>query len=464
MAENSRPGRLAPTLTLLVILSGTLLVCPTAGASNQETTTELNTVSVITGGEFSIIPAEIAEIWFSLTDSDENVVWEGPAGEQEILLSGTYTLRATVRTDASDFIKLPVKDIEFNTGDYSIVELQVTVWAIEGGTIVVTGFLVLSALRMVRRTFGRLSRTRPTSTTSGLMHIDPTDDMLAEQDPKSDADLVDVLEEHIESFSHGLHTGGAFLPWNRGYLLGWMEWPPREDQTNLDIPFWPPDDTDSIGEDVWYQFKETESGTMVVELDSEVDYDTRIPLYKLTYEERKSAEEESLPEQESVDDPYYPGAPGDRELAIKYGLEWIRTPEEEKVLRELWEKENERRKKRGSILISWLVWKEMFKQEQKDLACNPEDSCEGSEQEQGSGTRVILPNNTETPPEAPPPSNQDNFPPPAQDDFLSRDDENFCYYHADGCDAEKLREHVKKFIEEHAPERLESLQNNTNQS
>ncbi|SVC41979.1 uncharacterized protein METZ01_LOCUS294833, partial [marine metagenome] len=215
MAENSRPGRLAPTLTLLVILSGTLLVCPTAGASNQETTTELNTVSVITGGEFSIIPAEIAEIWFSLTDSDENVVWEGPAGEQEILLSGTYTLRATVRTDASDSIMFPVKDIEFNTGDYSIVELQVTVWAIEGGTIVVTGFLVLSALRMVRRTFGRLSRTRPTSTTSGLMHIDPTDDMLAEQDPKSDADLVDVLEEHIESFSHGLHTQGAFLPWHR---------------------------------------------------------------------------------------------------------------------------------------------------------------------------------------------------------------------------------------------------------
>ena len=162
MAGNRSLGHpAAALLALFVILAGTLLVAaPAAGASNQETTAEFSTVSVITEGEFRVIPAEI---WFSLTDSDGNVVWEGPAGEREIQLAGTYNIAATVRTDAWDFIEIPVKSFEFNSLDYSRVELRVEyVWAMEGVAIAAPAFLALSALKRIRMSL-RGPRRGPTS-------------------------------------------------------------------------------------------------------------------------------------------------------------------------------------------------------------------------------------------------------------------------------------------------------------
>ncbi len=551
MAVNLRRSH-GPQIAFLSVLLGCIVLTASAvAASNQETTAEPSMVTFTFEGEFMFL----AQMEFEVFDSNQNSVLrvnqdENTDDHQLVLAPGQYNIEA--RANAGPF-SIGMESLEFDSQEYSHVTFTVQyVLVTEIVSVLVLVLLTLSLLRVSRRSFGRLRRKRSTSISSNA-HVEPTDDMLAEQDPKSDSDLEDALKEHRESFSEGLDTRGDFLPPPRGGPISLYDvidyYAPQDKPIDIDIPFWPPDDADSTGKDLWYQFKETESGTTVVELVSEADYDTRIPVYKLPYEERKraeeeslpeqdpksdgvrihlgppppeeekvlrerkSAEEESLPEQEPVDDPYYPGAPGDRELAIKYGLEWIKTPEEEKVLRELWEKENERRKKRGSILISWLVWKEMFKQEQKDIACDPEDICEGSEQEQGSGTRAILPEddsacdpedscegseqeqgsgtrailpedvltpgvddgilehsdtgsgprailptNIETPPEAPPSSNQDDFPPPAQDEFLTQEDENFCFYHADGCDAEKLREHVKKFIEEHDPERLDEVE------
>lgn len=168
MAGNRSLGHpAAALLALFVILAGTLLVAaPAAGASNQETTAEFSTVSVITEGEFRVIPAEI---WFSLIDSNGNVVWEGPAGEQEFVLASSgdpHTLTATARTDIGDF-SVQMKSIVFDGSEYSRVELRFAyVWAMEGVAIVAPAFLALSALKRIRMSL-RGPRRGPTSAIQG---------------------------------------------------------------------------------------------------------------------------------------------------------------------------------------------------------------------------------------------------------------------------------------------------------
>ena len=278
VAKSDGVGGSSPApLTLLVIIGGILLASPIVGASNQETTAEPSMVTFTFEGEFMFL----AQMEFEVFDSDQNSVLRSGAGNHQLVLApGQYNIEA--RANAGPF-SVGMESLEFDSQEYSHVTLTVQyVLVAEVVSVLVLVSLALSLLKATRRSFGRLRRKRSISISSNA-HVEPTDDMLAEQDPKSDGVRI--------------HLGP----------------PPPEEEKVL--------------------------------------------------RERKSAEEESLPEQEPVDDPYYPGAPGDRELAIKYGLEWIKTPEEEKGLRELWEKENERRKKRGSILISWLVWKEMRRQD-----------------------------------------------------------------------------------------------------
>ena len=170
MAGNRSLGHpAAALLALFVILAGTLLVAaPAAGASNQETTAEFSTVSVITEGEFRVIPAEI---WFSLTDSDGNVVWEGPAGEQEFVLASSgdpHTLTATARTDIGDF-SVQMKSIVFDGSEYSRVELRFAyVWAMEGVAIVLGIDRILDMCRKTMNVTGDLVSSTIVARYSGV--------------------------------------------------------------------------------------------------------------------------------------------------------------------------------------------------------------------------------------------------------------------------------------------------------
>ncbi|MCS5531980.1 MAG: hypothetical protein NZ780_04135, partial [Candidatus Poseidoniales archaeon] len=156
----------------------------------------------------------LAQMEFEVFDSNQNSVLrvnqdENTDDHQLVLAPGQYNVEA--RANAGP-LSIRMDSMEFDSQEYSHVTLTVQyVLVTEVVSVLALVSLTLSLLRVSRRLFGRFRRKKSTSISS-TVHVEPTDDMLPEQDPKSDTDLEDALKEHRELFSDRLHTRGDFLP------------------------------------------------------------------------------------------------------------------------------------------------------------------------------------------------------------------------------------------------------------
>ena len=210
MAVNLRRSRGLQAVFLSVFLGCIVLTASAVAASNQETTAEPSMVTFTFEGEFMFL----AQMEFEVFDSNQNSVLrvnqdENTNDHQLILAPGQYNVEA--RANAGP-LSIRMDSMEFDSQEYNHVTLTVQyVLVTEVVSVLALVSLTLSLLRVSRRLFGRFRRKKSTSISS-TVHVEPTDDMLPEQDPKSDTDLEDALKEHRELFSDRLHTRGDFLP------------------------------------------------------------------------------------------------------------------------------------------------------------------------------------------------------------------------------------------------------------
>jgi len=183
-------GRFTPSLLALsVILMGMLLiVAPTAGASNQETTAEPSTVSFTFIGEFKLLP--FAEMEFEVIDPNGQSVLlvnqdENNQDHQLVLDRGIHLIEARANFGP---LSLPMKSVEFDSQEYSHFTMEVQLVPItEAVSILAVAFLARSAFRTIRKSFGR-----PIQTASAVSPPRPVSELGRSQSLSSQSQQVSL--------------------------------------------------------------------------------------------------------------------------------------------------------------------------------------------------------------------------------------------------------------------------------